>query len=114
MLTAMAPSVLIREARRGARLTQVQLAERAGTTQPEVARLERGGGNPTLATVERVLRATGHELELRAVPVPVSPVDESQIVELLRLSPAERLETFTASKRNLDGLVAGARRTSRG
>jgi transcriptional regulator with XRE-family HTH domain len=46
---------------------QAELAERAGVTQPVIARLERGGGNPTCETLELVLHAAGHRLELRAV-----------------------------------------------
>jgi hypothetical protein len=37
-------------------------------------------------------------------------VDETQIVERLRLTPAERLAAFEASQRNLQRLVTGARR----
>lgn len=104
----MSPATLVRDARRSAGLTQTQLAERLGTTQPVIARLERSGSNPTLATVERALRAAGYELELRAKRRPIPQVDESQIIELLRLSPAERLDTFTASLANLDAMLANA------
>ena len=102
----MAASTLVRAARRRADLTQAQLAERAGLSQAEVARLERAGSNPTAATLERLLRATGHRLELRRLDA----VDETQLRERLELTPAERLAAFEASQRNLLSLTRGARR----
>jgi transcriptional regulator with XRE-family HTH domain len=103
-----AASTLLRAARRRADLTQAQLAERAGLSQAEVARLERAGSNPTAATLERLLRATGHRLELRRL----GGVDETQLRERLELTPAERLAAFETSQRNLLSLTRGARRVS--
>lgn len=109
----MSPSILIRDARRSAGLTQAQLAERLGTTQPVIARLERGGSNPTFETVERALVAAGYQIELRATRRPAPEVDESQIAALMRLTPAQRLDTFTTSVRSIDALLFAARRTPR-
>ncbi len=53
---------LIREARRRAGLTQVELAERLGTTQSAIARLERGGTEPSYRRVDEAVRACGMEL----------------------------------------------------
>jgi transcriptional regulator with XRE-family HTH domain len=91
MLTSMSPSVLVRDARKRAGLTQSELAARAGVTQSVVARLERGGGNPTFLTLERVLHAAGHRLELSAVHQGLRTVDETLIEQQLALSPAERV-----------------------
>jgi len=101
-----AASTLLRSARRRAGLTQAQLGERAGLSQADVARLERAGSNPTAGTLERLLRATGHRLELRRLDA----VDETQLRERLALTPADRLATFEASQRNLTRLARGARR----
>lgn len=110
----MTPAALVRDARRSAGLTQAQLAERLGTTQPVIARLERPDSNPTFETVQRALDAAGYEIELRALQrADVPEVDESQIIALLRLSPAERLRSFEASHRNLAAMLAGARRVPR-
>jgi uncharacterized protein len=92
----MSPSVLVRSARKQAGLTQAELAERAGVTQSVVARLERGGGNPTFLTLERVLHAAGHRLELSAVRQGLRTVDETLIEQQLALSPVERLRTLDA------------------
>jgi transcriptional regulator with XRE-family HTH domain len=105
----MSPAALIRNARREAGLTQAELAARLGTTQSAVARLERSGSNPTVATLVRALGAAGQRLELGR-DHSQSGVDETQIVERLRLTPAQRLATFQASQANLNALVAAARR----
>jgi transcriptional regulator with XRE-family HTH domain len=114
MLTSMSPSTLVRSARKRAGLTQTELAERAGTTQPVVARAERSDAKPTLDTLERLLDAAGYELELRARPRPRPAVDESQIVERLSWTPAERLAAHTAAHRSIGALVRSARGTNRG
>ena len=50
-------------------LTQAQVAERIGTTQSAVARLESGRGrhSPSLATLSRYAEALGCKLEVRLV-----------------------------------------------
>ncbi len=57
---------MIRHARARAGLSQVELADRAGTSQPALARYETGAALPTLPTLERLLRACGAQLQLRA------------------------------------------------
>ena len=59
---------LIKEARRRAGLTQVELAERANTTQSAIARWERGRVDPGFDTVRRLLRLCGFHLEVALVP----------------------------------------------
>lgn len=102
-------AALVRNARRKSGLTQRELATRLGTTQTAVARLEREGSNPRLATLERTLRAAGHDLELRARRHKVS-LDEPQLRRHLRLTPSERARVHDAAYRNTRGLVAGARK----
>lgn len=48
-------------------VTQVELAELAGLDQAEISRLERGAGNPTEQTLERVAAALGARWELVGV-----------------------------------------------
>jgi len=59
---------LIHEVRRAAGLTQRELAELAGTSQPAVARYETGISSPTIATLERLVAAAGARLQLDAIP----------------------------------------------
>jgi predicted nucleotidyltransferase/DNA-binding transcriptional regulator YiaG len=60
--------VLLAEVRREARLTQAELAHRAGTSQAMVARYETGAASPTVRTLSRLLRAAGRELVLAGPP----------------------------------------------
>ena len=57
------------KARSAAGLTQSDVAERIGTTQSAVARLEAGSGkhSPSLATLRKYARALGCRVELRLV-----------------------------------------------
>ena len=59
---------LIREARAAAGLTQAELAERAGTSQPTIAAYEAGDKVPNVSTLERVLGATGTTLTTSRSP----------------------------------------------
>ena len=53
---------LVYRLRSEAGLTQAELAERMGTTQSAIARMEGGGTRPTLETLEKVAVAVGSEL----------------------------------------------------
>ena len=59
---------LLRNARRQAARTQADVAHRAATTQSAVAAYETGARRPSLATLERLLAACDHDLELRVQP----------------------------------------------
>lgn len=48
-------------------LTQAQLAERVGTTQSSIARLESGSREPSLSFLRRVVKALDGQLEVRVV-----------------------------------------------
>ena len=102
-------TALIRKARADAGLTQAELAARAGLRQSAIARLERGSANPTIATLDHVIAATGHRLILAAEPC-LAPFDEGQLRERIAMTPAQRLANFTASSRNLGSLTRLARR----
>jgi transcriptional regulator with XRE-family HTH domain len=61
-------STLIRGARTAAGITQVELADRAGTAQPAVAAYESGARTPNFATLGRLLGACEHDVELVVRP----------------------------------------------
>jgi uncharacterized protein len=61
-------SQAIRQARLDASLSQVELAARAGTSQPALARYETGAALPTVPTLERLLAACGRRLEIQTPP----------------------------------------------
>lgn len=54
-------------ARKAAGLTQTALAERLGTTQSAVARLEGGQVSPSVATLRKYAAATGRRLKVELV-----------------------------------------------
>ena len=60
-------SMLI-EARAKANLSQAELAEKMGTSQSTIARLESGAAKPSLSTLERFAKATGMRLRVSLVP----------------------------------------------
>jgi HTH-type transcriptional regulator/antitoxin HipB len=48
---------MVRQRRFEASLSQEELAQRAGMTQPALSRLERGGGIPTITVLDRIANA---------------------------------------------------------
>lgn len=80
---------LVREARKRAGLTQRELAERAGTTQSAIARIETGHSTPSFDTVLRLVRLCGLDLDVMLVERDES--DWVQMSRLLDLSPDERV-----------------------
>jgi transcriptional regulator with XRE-family HTH domain len=104
---------LVRATRLQAGLTQAELGRRLGMSQAAVARLERPMANPTIATLDRLLHATGHRLELAAAENG-SSVDETLIAANLELSPAERLARFSSWQRSVGELARAARASGAG
>jgi transcriptional regulator with XRE-family HTH domain len=90
---------LIREARRRAGLTQTELALRAGTVQPAIARWESGRTAVSLDDVRRLVRLCGFELETSLVPRDDS--DVAQAARLAELSGQQRLDRHARIARQL-------------
>ncbi len=63
----MTAAILLRAARLHRGVAQAELARRSGTGQADVSLIERGHRVPTVDTLARLLRSTGHQLI--AVPV---------------------------------------------
>lgn len=87
---------LVREARKRHGLGQAELAERLGTSQPAISRIERDQISPTLETLERILNATGETLRVTTLSLgePAPGGSNQSIAELradYRLGPEERL-----------------------
>ena len=60
-------------ARSHAGLTQAELAERMGTTQSVIARLEAGKSKPSTSTLEKLAKATGTRLRISFEPEKPQP-----------------------------------------
>ncbi|MXX74554.1 MAG: helix-turn-helix transcriptional regulator [Holophagales bacterium] len=80
---------LVREARKRAGLTQIELAKRAGVPQSTVARVESGARTPSTDLVERLVRAAGYEIRV-GLGEP-DPETAALFERTLRRSPEERL-----------------------
>ena len=101
---------VIREARRTAGITQAELARRMGITQPSVARIEAAGDNVTMATLKRAAAALDRAVILQVTAPPDSGIDETQLRELIKLSPAERIRQFEASYASVREIAAAGAR----
>jgi transcriptional regulator with XRE-family HTH domain len=87
-----APAALLREARARAKLSQRELAQRAGTAQSVVARIENGDSRPRTSTLERLLAAAGFELRPELAPRAVLESHMlADVPRILALTPEERL-----------------------
>lgn len=95
---------LIREARRRAGLTQAELAHKAGTSQPAIARWESGRTAISVDDVVRLVRLCGLDVEFQLVER--DPSDIAQAERLARLSPQQRLDRLTRVGSQLTALRA--------
>ena len=73
----MAASTLLRSSRLVSGITQSDLATRAKTSQPDISSIESGKRVPTVDTLERLLRQTGH----RIIAIPGAGVDAAETAE---------------------------------
>lgn len=95
-------------ARQQAGLSQRDLAERAGVSQSDIARIESGRREPSIPTIQRILAGAGLELRLR-----LAPLDEHDRVlaaRQARRSPAERRAADARHRKNVEQFAANARR----
>lgn len=115
---------LVTDARLRAGLSQRELAERAGTSQSAVARIEAGAVSPSLETVRRLLAACGFELQVSLAPAkahgadPVidaykRDVDRTLLRENLRKSVEERLADMEAFRKSAEQLRRAVARRPR-
>lgn len=63
-------ALLVRKARQQAGLTQAELADAAGTSQPAVAAYESGQRSPSVRTLDKLIRATGMRIDARLREAP--------------------------------------------
>ena len=103
-----AAAPVVRFVREAAALTQRELAERAGTTQAVVSRIESGDASPSVEMVQRLANAAGYELRLECVPGrftdPVVEaykpgVDKTLLISNLCKTPRERFEQLLSARR---------------
>ncbi len=106
--------VLLREARARHSLDQRSLARRAGTTQAQISRIERGIVSPGVDTLVRLLAAMGERLELRTARAPRSNARTADLRrDYKQLTPGERVARAIELSRVLTGIAAGAPHSDR-
>ncbi len=81
-------------------LTQADVAGRMGTSQSVIARLEAGGRDPRISTLERYAEAVGAGLEVR-VPVGPLPMSAARLAERIGGRLARGSEPSTATFREV-------------
>jgi transcriptional regulator with XRE-family HTH domain len=94
---------LVRVARELTGLSQERLAERIGTSQASIAKIQSGSRIPTVRTLMRVARATGFELllglrEFDSDPPRGDTVDGSVLLGAILSSPDDDLADFVVLK----------------
>ena len=87
----MIPSKALRQARRRAGLTQRELASRTHVPQSTIARIEAADVDPRFATLDKLLRACGEELDV--VGRRGDGVDRTLLAENLTRNPEARLRS---------------------
>ena len=55
-------------ARKLSGLTQKQLSEKTGITQPDISKIENGNANPSIRTLKRLADAMGMKLKIEFLP----------------------------------------------
>jgi transcriptional regulator with XRE-family HTH domain len=104
------PGEIVRATRARHRLSQQSLARRARTTQRHVSRIERGEISPSFETLARLLAAMGEQLEIQAVPGPVSNRSSGELqADYRQLSPSECVAQTAALSHTVTSLAASRR-----
>ena len=96
----MSAAHVIREARLRAGLTQLELANKAETTQSAIARWESGSVEPSHRMLVELVRLCGFGFEFRLS----SPVDMTTLESNLALTPEQRVDQLL---RTLSFIEAG-------
>ncbi|HEY0390458.1 MAG TPA: helix-turn-helix transcriptional regulator [Solirubrobacterales bacterium] len=87
------PEKLVRNARLAAGLSQRALARRAATSQPAIARYERGVAAPSWETLQRLMEGCGQRLLVRTEVI-ADTHDVELASRMLELTPLERLRAL--------------------
>ena len=102
-------AALLHQARTRARISQRELARRAGTAQSVIARIERGQTSPTWETLQRLLAALNLEADVRLEPrVVVGSHMLAEVPGILRMAPEDRLKEVKNVERFLKHVSEGS------
>ena len=101
-------SAFLQLARLEAGLSQRELADRAGVTQSEIARIESGKREPSIPTLQKILAGAGQELHFK-----LAKLDEQDRVlaaRHARRSKAEKAVVEQRHRRNVAQFAANAKK----
>ena len=98
---------LVLMAREESGLSQRELAERAGVTQSEIARIESGNREPSIPTLQRIVAGAGLEIRFRLAPRD----DHDQVLAAREARRSGSLKASTAARHahNLEQFAANSR-----
>lgn len=101
-------AAIISLVRHKAGLSQEELAQRAGTSQPAVARYETGKASPSTSTLLRLLRAAGYDLDVQIKKASVTDLSGTRARKVRREKVAIKslMERSGATNVRLFGSVA--------
>ena len=108
MIKRKSAAELVRRARHSAGLTQRALARQSKIPQPTIAAIETGRQDPRFETLRALVESC--DREVAAVPRLGHGVDLTQIRELLRLTPGQRLRLAAQDARGLERLLRSTKR----
>lgn len=83
---------IVKNARRRSRISQRELARRAGTTQAAISRIERGQEEPTVERLEQILAGLGWRPLVKLEPIEVHAEEPRRPHTDADSDPAVRLE----------------------
>jgi transcriptional regulator with XRE-family HTH domain len=93
-MTGVTAGRVLREARERRGLSLRELAARAGTSHATLSAYEHGTKTPSVATLERILRAAGFALDLDLVPRTDRGEELARVLELAGHFPARHAATL--------------------
>jgi transcriptional regulator with XRE-family HTH domain len=100
---------LLRDTRLQHGLDQAQLAQRAGTTQTYISRVERGAVSPSTTTLARLFAAMGLRLSLTLEPLEHGNVSADRLrADWRERSAKERVDEAIELSEFLTGVAASA------
>jgi len=100
---------LLKAARLRSRLSQRELARRAGTSQAAISRIERGLEQPTFERLEQILAGLGWRPVIELEPIDVHDEEPRRLLADADTDPGVRLESGLNWLEFADELAGGAR-----
>jgi len=100
---------LVRDVRVRHGLDQRALARRAGTSQGQISKIERGVVSPSISTLERLLGVMGERLHIEAVPGPRPNQSTRELRRDYELLSVEERVTRAAALSEALAAIAAAR-----